>query len=259
MKYFVVADVHGFYDEMKEALDAAGFNPETDTLISCGDAIDRGPRPNEVIKFFVNLPHKILIRGNHEDLMEDLMNNPWGPQMHDYSNGTYNTLVELASKHHKVTYGTKISKQLAQYSEWEDISRWARAEKTYQKYTSLLVDYAEVGQYIFVHGWIPCFKKHDFNGGKWTTIYKYNDDWKNAAPREWDDARWASGIECTKNGVFAFGKTIVCGHWHASAWHEEYEGKAHLEDNSAYISKNVIALDTCTAYSKKVNVFVFED
>ena len=25
MKYFVVADVHGFYDEMKAALDAAGL------------------------------------------------------------------------------------------------------------------------------------------------------------------------------------------------------------------------------------------
>ena len=67
MKYFVVADVHGFYDEMKAALDEAGFDPENEnhTLISCGDVIDRGKRPNEVVKYLVNLPRKILIRGNH--------------------------------------------------------------------------------------------------------------------------------------------------------------------------------------------------
>ena len=48
----------------------------------------------------------MLVRGNHEDLMDELMDSPWGPMMgHDHSNGTYNTLIELASKHHKVNYG----------------------------------------------------------------------------------------------------------------------------------------------------------
>ena len=259
MKYFVVADVHGFYDEMKKALDEAGFNPETDTLISCGDAIDRGPRPNEVIKYFVNLPHKILIRGNHEDLMEELMDNPWGPYMHDHSNGTYNTLIELASKHHKVNYGTKISKSLAQYTEWDDLSRWARAEKTYRKYTELLVDYAEIGDYIFVHGWIPCVCKMDLNGGKWERKYTYRSDWRKSTTKDWYDARWTSGIECTVQEVFEPGKTIVCGHWHAASWHTVFEDKPSMSDHSIYQDKNVVALDTCTALSKKVNVFVFEN
>ena len=259
MKYFVVADVHGFYDEMKEALDAAGFNPETDTLISCGDAIDRGPRPNEVIKYFTNLPNKILIRGNHEDLMEDLMNNPWGPHMHDHSNGTYNTLIELASKHHKVNYGTKISKSLAQYTEWEDLSRWARAEKTYRRYTEMLVDYAEIGQYIFVHGWIPCVCKMDLNGGKWERTHEYMKNWREFSTVDcWKDARWTSGIECTVQRVFEPGKKIVCGHWHAAAWHTVYEDKPSMSDHSIYEDKWVVALDTCTVVSKKVNVFVFE-
>ena len=259
MKYFVVADVHGFYDEMKKALDEAGFNPETDTLISCGDAIDRGPRPNEVIKYFVNLPHKILIRGNHEDLMEELMDNPWGPYMHDHSNGTYNTLIELASKHHKVNYGTKISKSLAQYTEWDDLSRWARAEKTYRKYTELLVDYAEIGDYIFVHGWIPCECKMDLNGGKWERKYTYCPDWRQSTTKDWYDARWTSGIECTVQEVFEPGKTIVCGHWHAASWHTVFDGAPSMSDHSIYQDKNVVALDTCTALSKKVNVFVFEN
>ena len=46
-KYFVVSDVHGFYDEMKKALDNAGFdiaNPDH-IFVSCGDLLDRGRQP----------------------------------------------------------------------------------------------------------------------------------------------------------------------------------------------------------------------
>ena len=46
-KFFVISDVHGFYNEMREALDEAGFDPnnENHLLISCGDNWDRGPQP----------------------------------------------------------------------------------------------------------------------------------------------------------------------------------------------------------------------
>ena len=261
MKYFVVADVHGFYDEMKAALDAAGFDPENEnhTLVSCGDAIDRGPRPNEVIKYFVNLPRKILVRVNHEDLMDELMDNPWGPMMHDHSNGTYNTLIELASKHHKVNYGTKISKTLASYMEWDELRQFAKAEKTYRAYRDLLVNYFETEHYIFVHGWIPVNSVMDFNDSKWTRKHNYIPNWREGTEKDWYDARWTSGVECTVQEVFEPNKTIVCGHWHAAAWHQHFEGAEPYADHSPYVSKDVIAMDTCTALSKKVNVFIIED
>lgn len=260
MKYYCIADVHGFYDEMKAALDAAGFDPENldHTLISCGDAIDRGPRPNEVIKYFVNLPRKILIRGNHEDLMEDLMNSPWGPQMHDHHNGTYNTLIELASKHHKVTYGTTISKSLATYMEWDELAKSAKAEKTYKQYTKLLVDYAEIGDYIFIHGWIPTFTTNSLDKGRVVCQYIYDANWREAGPLDWDRARWVNGCECCMQEVFEPNKTIVCGHIHAAAWHTSFEGAEPYSNHNIYQDKNVIALDTCTALSKKVNVLVLE-
>ena len=158
---------------------AYSFDPENPnhTLVSCGDAIDRGPRPNEVIKYFVNLPRKVLIRGNHEDLMAELLDSPYGPQPNDYSNGTWGSVVELASKHHKVNYGTKIGKTLASYMDWDEVRKFARAEKTYRQYESLLVNYFETEHYIFVHGWIPNYSKKDINGGKWVTKYKYMEGW----------------------------------------------------------------------------------
>lgn len=259
MKYFVVADVHGFYDEMKAALDAAGFDPENEnhTLISLGDAIDRGKRPNEVIKYFVNLPRKILIRGNHEDLLDDLMKEV-GPGMHDMQNGTYDTLVQLASKHHKVNYGTNITKSYAQYMEFDELSGYARKEKTYRQYKNMLVDYAEIGNYIFVHGWIPTHTTIDVFKGKIIHIDSYMENWRNQNEKEWKSARWTNGFDCTVKGIFESNKIIVCGHWHSSAWHEFYEGTKPFVNNDIYIGENVIAVDGCTALSKKVNVLVLD-
>ena len=54
-KYFVVSDVHGFYDEMIKALNEAGWdkNNPNHYIISCGDVFDRGTQPKEVMKFFL--------------------------------------------------------------------------------------------------------------------------------------------------------------------------------------------------------------
>ena len=73
-KFFVIADVHSFYDEMKQALDTAGFdinNPEH-VLISCGDVLDRGPKSIDVLEFLMSVPkeRRVFVRGNHEDLLE---------------------------------------------------------------------------------------------------------------------------------------------------------------------------------------------
>jgi len=72
--YFCVSDVHSFYDEMIEALDNAGFDIENPNhiFISLGDLLDRGPKPKECLEFVNRLPknRKILIKGNHERLME---------------------------------------------------------------------------------------------------------------------------------------------------------------------------------------------
>ena len=58
-------------------------------------------------------------------------------------------------------------------------------------------------------------------------------------------------------------KTILCGHWHTSYGHSKYEGRGSEfgldADFSPYVSSGIIALDACTAFSKKVNMIVVED
>ena len=52
-KFFVTSDVHGYYDEMKNALDNAGFDPENEEhwIVVCGDLWDRGSQPVEVMRY----------------------------------------------------------------------------------------------------------------------------------------------------------------------------------------------------------------
>ena len=73
MRYYVVADVHGFYNEMVEALTEQGYFTDTQPhkLIICGDLFDRGTQSKVVEEFVLKLLEKNevnLIRGNHEDL-----------------------------------------------------------------------------------------------------------------------------------------------------------------------------------------------
>lgn len=59
---------------------------------------DRGRQPREIIDFILSHKNKfILIRGNHEDLMQDMIDrnkNTYG----DLCNGTAQTIVDLYPK-----------------------------------------------------------------------------------------------------------------------------------------------------------------
>lgn len=90
MKYFVCSDIHGYFNEWLSALKEKGFdinNPEH-KIIVCGDLFDRGHQPKQIIDFILSNKDKfILIRGNHEDLMQDMIDrnkNTYG----DLRNGT---------------------------------------------------------------------------------------------------------------------------------------------------------------------------
>lgn len=78
MRYYVVSDVHGFFSEMKAALDEKGFfeDKEPHKLVVCGDLFDRGTEALQLQEFILDLISKdevILIRGNHEDLLMELL------------------------------------------------------------------------------------------------------------------------------------------------------------------------------------------
>lgn len=237
MKYFVSSDIHGYFDEWQKALKEKGFeenNPEH-KIIVCGDLFDRGRQPKQIIDFVLSHKDKfILIRGNHEDLMQDMIDrnkNTYG----DLCNGTAQTIVDLCPKW--------------QVSEF-DLKKIAK-KTGLQEVLDMCVDYYETSKYIFVHGWIPIIEY----------CYLYDESWRNASKQRWQKARWISPVEMYRYGIYEPNKTIVCGHWHCSAlWHEQnpdkYDEFGKRANFNPFITKNMIALDACTAYSHKVNVVV---
>ncbi|MBQ8287714.1 MAG: metallophosphoesterase [Clostridia bacterium] len=74
-KLFVVSDIHGHATLMKQALTDAGFNPQDPShlFICCGDCFDRGSENRAVLEYIQSLPRKVLIRGNHEDLLAQVL------------------------------------------------------------------------------------------------------------------------------------------------------------------------------------------
>lgn len=112
MRYYVTADVHGYFNELKEALTEQGFFKDQDPnkLIICGDLYDRGTEALQIQAFILELlaqDRVILIRGNHEDLTMNLLKN-WHRcsylQTHHHTNGTIDTLCQLTGTSIKDIY-----------------------------------------------------------------------------------------------------------------------------------------------------------
>lgn len=240
MKYFVCADIHGFYDEWQKALKENGFdiNNSKHKIIVCGDLFDRGHQPKEIINFILSHKDKfVLIRGNHEDMMQEMIDRNF-PLKYDLSNGTANTIIDL-------------------YPDWYitefNLKKIAK-ETRLQEVLDMCVDYFETKNFIFVHGWIPINEK----------TLAYNNNWRNASKKEWEKSRWQNPVEMYKNKIYDPQKTIVCGHWHCSAlWHAKdplrYDEFGPKETFEPFITKNMIAIDACTAHTKKINIIAIED
>lgn len=69
-RVFTVGDIHGCYDLVQRALEAARFDPAQDTLISVGDLIDRGPNSARCVALLKE-PCVHAVLGNHEAMLLD--------------------------------------------------------------------------------------------------------------------------------------------------------------------------------------------
>ena len=82
---WVVGDLHGCYTNLMSRLDAVGFDPAQDLLISVGDLIDRGSENVECLDL-INQPWFRAVRDNHEQMMLDAIL-AYGSVTHWMSNG----------------------------------------------------------------------------------------------------------------------------------------------------------------------------
>ncbi len=259
MKYFVFADVHGYYSLLMEELKNEQFdinNPEH-MLISLGDNFDRGPenfKMYEFLKEMKELNKIILIKGNHEDLFLKMLYDRKAT-FTDMINGTYQTLIEFISHYFDGNFEDMF------YYYPSDVYKKLRDEGIID-FIYDMEDYYETNNYIFTHGFIPVNNED--------MTYKKN--WRDSSKKEFELSRWLNGIDMSLNyHIGEPNKKIVIGHFHTSFGHvrrevlnktpQEYHSLEFKEDAKfdIYEDDNIYALDACTHYTKKINLLVLED
>ena len=243
--YFCVADVHSFYTEMQRALSEQGYDKDNPSHIFCsiGDLFDRGPESKECLEFVNSIPRerKILIRGNHEILMRQMVFGGNWPRGIDKHNGTWKTACDL----------TGVDKA--------EVMEKMRKNSEFWKYYHDTEYYRIVGDYILTHAWVPC--KRDWLTGeiKVTPVEELDKemdyDWENTFT-------WTNGMHACSMGARVKGKTVICGHWNTSwGWKEIRHKCENLYDGDAihepFIDDGIVALDACTVVSGKVNCYKF--
>ncbi len=234
-KVFVVSDIHGHCTLLQNALDKAGFDKNNDAhlLICCGDYFDRGSENAEVLKFFEKLPNKVLLRGNHEDMLLKLLQT--GKILpHHYVNGTMKTLENFFGKYFVDPATDTI-----------DFSGKTRIVDRICEFIEGTVDYYETENYVFVHGWLP------ENG-------ETPESRKTATADAWEKARWTKWVQQYTGERPLADKTLVCGH--APTFYANLidatrpRGSADL-----FCGNGLIVVDAGTYDSQQINVLVLED
>lgn len=234
-KLFVVSDVHGHYTLLKEALEKAGFDKDNEDhlLICCGDYFDRGNENVEVLRFFERLQRKVLLRGNHEDLLLKLLQT--GKVLpHHYINGTMRTLENFFGKY-----------SIDPVDDTIDFSGKTRIVDRICEFIEETVDYYETEKYVFVHGWLP--------ENALTPEARHN-----ASKEAWEKARWVRWNERYVGLSPLADKTLVCGHvptFYAYALNPSRNKNSY----EIFYGNGIIVIDAGTADTQHINVLVIED
>lgn len=144
----------------------------------------------------------------------------------------------------------------------KSIVRWIKSKKWR--------NYSELGQYIFVHAFIPLKGR---SNAYLEESGEYYSSWREETnSKMWEDSTWGCPYKLYLNHCFdeelKKNKILVCGHWHTSDFYNKLFYKDDKskqlnvkEDNPIFKSDlflGLIGLDACTALTKKVNILVIE-
>ena len=234
-KYFVISDIHGYYNEMIIALTKSGYNSNDlkHHLIVIGDLFDRGPQSKEVLEYLYQLNKSnkaTVILGNHDNFLIELLEEKYLKAIFNIRhNGTGKTISSFLGKDY--TSSMKL----------EDIKDEIMIKYPYLKsWLKSLPYYLELGEYIFVHGGID---------GK-------NKNWRDG---KLSDFVWSRQYDLDT----VEGKTVVVGHTRIATI--RYPGSNYkelfLEKPEAFdilYDSQKIFIDAFVEISKFINVLILE-
>lgn len=232
IKIYAVSDAHGCARDLKKALMEAGFHPNSSDhlLVDCGDNFDRGTENLEMYAYLRSVKNKILIKGNHEEILTDALRKGYL----DYSddrNGTSVTVTQFMGGGGTDFYGR--------------ITAPESAKRELYDFVNGMYDYFETRDHVFVHGWTA-------------EAVNQSAEWRRSPMKDWQDARWVEWQRIYPSHPKVAGKTVVCGHRAASEG-ARFDTKRPGLCYTAFYGDGIVVLDGTTYKSGTVNVYVTED
>ncbi|MGE8202976.1 metallophosphoesterase family protein [Heyndrickxia sp. NPDC080065] len=217
-RILAISDIHGCLNEFKELLAKVKFVPNNDQLILLGDYMDRGKYSKEVIYFVKELVEEqgaIALKGNHDQLFCDWLNDPIEKQNSYFRIGGLETIKSFL----------------------EDIDNDNVNEKTYQEWANKIQEshneiigfienlpyFYETNDFIFIHA----------------GINPEHEDWKLTTEHE---MVWIRGPFLDVD--HSFDHTFIHGHTPAIYLHENPD---------IYYGNKKIGIDGACVYGHQLN------
>lgn len=278
MRYFIISDVHGEYDKMIAALQAAGFNKETDCLVSNGDFCDRGPKSLEVLRFFFSCPHRFLLWGNHDAALYRHLYRGVPFDISDVSNGEVQTFFSFLKQGEANRQKSFSSSDLCIYKlRYFSDSDAEEARRLFYRYCGEAIFSLEFPDCIITHGWVPNYRVQLKMSGD---VYHNCDE--KGRPQSWEDywrshstvedwyeyGLWADTSRVIRNNFFP-NKQMIVGHFWACLIAGDFTDQDYFLNREitrpfacSPIFKNdkVVAIDGCSNIeSGHVNVYIIDE
>lgn len=218
-KMFVVGDVHGQITMLNQILE--NWNPNEEQLLFLGDLADRGENSKatlEIAKHLVDTHDAIVIKGNHDEMLEKFLENPAEHVMLYYMNGGGRTVNSL------------LGREAKQNDFQENVSEIKEQYPWLLSFLQSLPLYYEWGNYLFVHAGVNLKK----------------DNWRDSSNQDFVWIR--EGFYDQPNTT---DKTIIFGHTVTATLHHSMTNFDIWESGDG-----LIGLDGGAVYGGKMHALV---
>lgn len=246
MKYYFVSDIHGFYDKLQRGLDNELFNKKTDCLVVVGDSFDRGPDSLKVLQFIMRCPRRIILWGNHDFRLYELLCTGSRVCSYDIDNGVPATLASFMGlkQPDKRPSMALLSTWIQMFIHDEHFKSTFDLLREYWRESCVAIEFDGL---IATHAWLP-LKSGSANeiDPDWRIITSYT---------RWNDATWENSLDRILNIETSHAdKTLLIGHWSAENIRACWCGTAGVFDdfpiyyyNRDGIALGAICIDGCAA------------
>ncbi|OQP42022.1 phosphoesterase, partial [Niastella koreensis] len=206
MSTYVIGDLHGQYQSLKQCLARCNFDYNQDTLIQLGDVVDGGDEVFDCVEELLNIKNLVTLKGNHDDWFLDFIKTGFHPAAWAY--GGVSTINSYATKAGKVPVTRKTRQGYKTSFNPEDIPIAHR-----QFFESQRLNHIDKNNNCFVHAGFNPFQP--FHEQPATIFY-------------WDRILWQSAMnwqtkanqnsEIEPLGIVTKFNSIFIGHTNTMLW-----------------------------------------